>query len=398
VKIAGTILTRIVLMTSALAIVLLTTRNLGAGGQGTAGLFALGILLVQALSNFIGGGANVYLAPRMAPGQAFWPSVIWAVLSAGIFFSLFLIIPVVPDDLAVHACAIGLIQSVHMTLQQVTLARESIRTYNWILSTQAVIAAVLLTIFFEWAEWLSIYAYVSALYVAHCVALAGFALANRKWIAQASFIHFKTTWRELFRLGKFAQGGNVLHLLNQRLNLVFLENLWHTGRFAVGVYSIALYIAEAIWTVSKSLSVIQYARIANSEHDMEARALTRHYLKISLFVVTLSSALILVVPSNWYTILFSNDVADLQQTLLWLTPGILANGASIIYAHYFSGRGQHHQNMKASALGLILSVALALMLIPSFGIRGAAASTSAALVVQALWFGWKYRGRSLQSN
>jgi O-antigen/teichoic acid export membrane protein len=382
----GTILTRVLLLLSALTIVLLNTHYLGAEGQGTASLIGLGILLVQAMSNFIGGGAMVFLVPRMREGQAFWPGLLWALISAAIWYLLFHILPVVPGDYVIHACVLGFVQSVYVMLQQVTLARERMREYNIIVSIQAALVACSLLLFFQVFGWLDIHAYITALYVSFGSSVICYAWSNRAWIGSAEKTGWSYTWSQLFRLGKFAQGGNILHLLNQRLNFVFLENLRANGRMATGIFSIALYIAEAIWTVSKSLSIIQYSRISNSVNEQEQIRLTMKYLGISMGSVIGCCAVILCIPQGLFTFFFTEDAAELKSALIWLMPGILANGASIIYAHYFSGKGHHRENMIASALGLLLSATLAWILIPSLGIRGAAISTSAAFMVQCGWF------------
>jgi O-antigen/teichoic acid export membrane protein len=392
-RITGTILTRIVLMCSTLAVVLLNTHFLGTEGQGTASLITLGIMLVLALSQFIGGGAMVYLVPRMGAGQTLLPAALWAVCSALIWYVLFQFIPVVPDEYTGHACAIGLIQCLYMILQQITLAGERIRLFNAIMAVQAVIVAVLLGVFYYVFHWEHIHAFITAVYCSSLAALTGYAWANLSSLRAALAYSDLSAWKELFRLGKFAQGGNVLHLLNQRLNVVFLEHLWHTGRSAVGVMSIALYFAEAIWTVSKSLSVIQYARIANMAHDHEQRKLTAHYMKVSLAAVTAGSLALWLVPEKWLLVVFTERADELKPALLWLIPGIVANGASIIYAHYFSGRGLHRENMIASGLGLVLSAVAAVVLIPAMGISGAAISTSLAFVVQCAWFAARYHGK-----
>jgi O-antigen/teichoic acid export membrane protein len=393
-RITGTILTRIVLMCSTLSVVLLNTHYLGTEGQGTASLITLGIMLVLALSQFIGGGAMVYLVPRMAPGKTLLPAAIWAGASAVIWVIVFQFIPLVPQEYIVHACAIGLIQSLYMILQQITLAGERIRLFNGIMAVQAVIVAVCLGAFFFLMEWRHIHAFITALYASSLFALLGYTIANRTSVRAALSAWDITAWKELFRLGKFAQGGNILHLLNQRLNVVFLEHLWHTGRSAVGVMSIALYFAEAIWTVSKSLSVIQYARIANMADDSDQRRLTGHYMKVSLAAVAAGSLALWLVPESWLLVLFTDRADELKPALLWLIPGILANGASIIYAHYFSGRGLHRENMIASGLGLLLSAGAAIILIPSLGIRGASISTSLAFVTQCAWFAVRYRSKA----
>jgi len=389
-KAAGTILTRVIIMMSALCVVLLNTHYLGVSGQGSASLIALGIMLVQALSNFIGGGALVFLIPRMQEGQAFWPGLAWAVLSSVAFYFIFQILHVVPQEFVLHACILGFLQSWYVMLQQVTLGKERMREFNVIVSIQAALVAVVLLISFEAFSWIATEAYVLALYVSFAATVLIYSFTNWQWMRQAELTLWLSTWKSLFRLGKYAQGGNILHLLNQRLNFVFLENLWISGRSATGVFSIALYIAEAIWTVSKSLSIIQYSRIANSSSDLEHSALTRKYLGLSMLTVSICSALLVFIPDSVYLYFFSTEAVDLKTAMWFLIPGILANGASIIYAHYFSGRGLHRENMFASGLGLAISVGVALWFIPLLGVRGAAISTSTALIVQCGWFVYRY--------
>ncbi|MFN9801333.1 MAG: lipopolysaccharide biosynthesis protein [Bacteroidota bacterium] len=390
-QLPGTIVTRLALMGSTLMVVLLNTHYLGTAGQGTASLLALGIMLVVALSNFIGGGALVYIAPRQKEGEALWPGVTWATISALIFLAVFRLVPVVPPELILHACAIGWIQSLAMILQHVTLARERIRMFNLVISLQAMLVALILLACFTVATWASIYAYVLALYISSALALIIYARTLASYIRSAVLAGMYETFRELLRFGKYAQGGNVLHLLNQRLHVVFLENLWMYGRQAAGLYAIALYIAEAIWTVSKSLSTLQYARIANMNDDAHQRGLTARYLRISLGASGLGVLALMLTPSFVYEWIFTREAQELKTILLWLCPGILANGASIIYAHYFSGRGHHRENMMASAWGLVFSVSAALLLVPQHGAAGAAAATSIALVIQCLWFVYRYR-------
>jgi O-antigen/teichoic acid export membrane protein len=242
----------------------------------------------------------------------------------------------------------------------------------------------------EFLEWHSIWALVSAMYISFFIALALFAgytfhhLRHVKWNTE------KSTWQEMFRLGKFAQGGNVLHILNQRLNVVFLENLAMAGRAQAGIFSIALYGAEAIWTVAKSLSVEQYSRISNSQNPSEHHDITGKYLKISMLIALAAAVGILLLPQSFYTLIFQKEIDGLKNVLVALIPGIMANSASIIFAHYFSGTGMHKHNFIASALGLTLGVITAFLFIPTYGATAAAASASVAFGIQAIYFALVY--------
>ncbi|MCC6600703.1 MAG: polysaccharide biosynthesis C-terminal domain-containing protein [Crocinitomicaceae bacterium] len=392
-KTLGTFLTRVIVMAGTLGVVLLNTQYLGVSGQGTASLINFGILLILAASNFIGGGALIYLVPRMKEGDAVWPSLVWAFISSLLFYILFRLFPIVPEEYILHTVLLGFLQSVFIFIQYVSLGREHIHRYNFTVIIQSVSGVTSLFIFFFFCEWYSSMAFVSSLYLSFSLAVLFAIYRERQYLQAANTLEIKKHTAEILRFGKYAQGGNILHLLNQRMNFIFLENMLPAGRLYTGMYSLVLYIAEGIWILSKSLSLVQYTRIANSNNESEHRQLTTRYLRLSLIAVILCCAVLVMIPDDFYRVIFGSDVIGLQQAVWWMTPGIIANGASIIYAHYFSGRGLHRHNAIASALGLIAGVITAFFFIPMLKVSGAAIAISSALIVQMIYFFTKYKDR-----
>jgi O-antigen/teichoic acid export membrane protein len=224
------------------------------------------------------------------------------------------------------------------------------------------------------------------MYISFLITLIFFIAYTLSHLKTARMHWHSAAWKEMFRLGKFAQGGNVLHILNQRLNVVLLENLAMTGRSLAGVYTIAMYGAEVLWTVGKSLSVDQYSRIANSDDRSMQRALTNKYVRYSLSVALAGVLVIVLMPQSFYEWIFQREIPDLRITLLWLAPGILANAVSIILAHFFSGTGNHKYNFIASGLGLLSGSICGVLFIPDYGLKAAAGAASVAFVVQLLFF------------
>lgn len=391
------IASRLVIICATLSIVLINTHYLGVEGQGTASLINFGILLIAALSNFIGGGALVYLIPRMSDGSTFWPSVIWASISAFIFYFILNAIDFLPASFILHVCILGFIQSVFGYLSQVSMAKMQAAQYNTGVSVQAVSLAISLAILVIGLEIRSSWSMIYALYISFISALIQFGWYNRKYIQQAQIKGSLNTGMHLFKLGKFAQGGNILHMLNQRLNLLLLERWALQGLTLTGVFSIALYGAEVIWTVSKSLSADQYSRISNTEDTQMHLLITRKYLVISMGIACAASAVVFCLPQEFYDFIFQRKIEGLKITLLWLIPGLIANAASIIYAHYFSGTGKQRYNMMASLLGLIAGLGFGIAFIPKWGLAAAAMSTSIAFSVQAIYFFIQYRKTKIEA-
>lgn len=387
---------RVVIMVCTLLAAMLNTRYLGLEGQGTSGLLSFGILLTVTLSNVVGGGAAVYLIPRMAHGASVWPSVIWAFASAlmvGLFFSA---TGWLSTDLILHAATLGLLQSLFIYLSQITLARGQSKAYNIGASAQSIALVATLVVSYMVLGWTSVSAMIGSLYLSFCLTFLIFLLFTQHEWKQARRTHWLKNGLQMMHLGKFAQGGNALHLLNQRSSLVILENMSTAGRAQAGLYSLALYAAEAVWTFSKSLSVDQYARISQTDKKEEHHKLTGKYLRLSLGVSFILLIVMALIPESWLSAVLGKPLPGIRMALWLFIPGILANSLSIIYAHFFSGTGRHKENFIASGLGLLTGGCTALLSIPDCGVAGATAAASVSFITQ--WIYMFYRYRSIKSK
>jgi O-antigen/teichoic acid export membrane protein len=378
-------------MIGALLAAMLNTRYLGLEGQGTSGLLSFGILLIVTLSNVVGGGAAVYLIPRMAAGASVWPSLLWTFISTAIISLVFLATGWLPYELILHTAALGAIQSIFIYLSQITLARGQYNAYNIGASAQSIVLVLSLSVSYLVLNWTTTGAMIGSLYISFAATALLFAWFTRKEWRAAQILGWRKHGKQLMQLGKYAQGGNALHLLNQRSSMVILENMAYAGRAQAGLYSLTLYAAEAVWTFAKSLSVDQYARISRSDNNAEHHQLTAQNLKLSLSVSCVIAAVLALIPESWMTAVLGKPLPGIQAALWLFLPGIVANSMSIIYAHYFSGTGLHRENFVASGLGLVLGGSVALIGIPTYGVAAATTAASVGFVSQWLYMMLRYR-------
>lgn len=379
-----TIGSRLVILASAMAVVWLNTHYLGTGGQGTASLISFGILLIVTLSGFIGGGALVYLHSRMEQGAVFLPSVVWAMCSALCFYLVFLRLPIVPQPFIFHVCVLGFMQAVFGFFMQLLLAAQRLVRYNVVVSLQVLVVPLALAFFYRQAAEPSAMHFVWALYLSFGFTLLLTAFSGMGYV-QLSFTSFTRAIRQLWSMGRYAQGANVMHLLNQRLNYVLVDNLAVAARYQTGLLSLAMYAAEAVWTVAKSLSVVQYAVSANTEDVQLKQRLNQRNALWSFLIALMASVGIVLLPDGFYTWLLRSDAVGLRPVLLALIPALLANSQCIIYASWFSGHGLYKVNFGASAIALLPGIALAWLLIPAHGAVGGAWAVSAVFVCQLIY-------------
>jgi O-antigen/teichoic acid export membrane protein len=374
------ILNRAFGLVSALLLVLMNLHFVHVEGQGTIALINFGILILATLSQFIGGGALIYLIPRIGENKIALPAMIWIVISAILTFFLLLVLgaPFIGFTLL-----LGTLQSLFVLQQMILLGKEKIESYQILLFTQSVSSLFFVGCFYFTTDW-GIIAFISGQLLSFIVtASVGFYLTPHVW-KKMRFDLTKNDLQQTVKLGGYAQLGNIFHLGNQRSYLYFLENLGAEGKIFTGVFSILMYVAEALWSVVKSLSSILASRVAQSSNFSEHLLLTKRYLIIGVTTTVFGTLCFLIVPNSWLALLMDFDIAFIKEGFFFLIPGIVANTITVSIAHLFSGRGLHQYNFYSALTGFAVAIVCSSLLIPSDHLNGACIAASAAFLAQSL--------------
>jgi O-antigen/teichoic acid export membrane protein len=198
----------------------------------------------------------------------------------------------------------------------------------------------------------------------------------------------------MIRFGLLNQVAHITQILSFRLSFYVLDH--YHGEEAVGVFSNGISLAESIWMISKSISLVQYARISNTENRSEAAQLTARLIKFSVVASLFILLPLLLLPSSFYVFIFGEGFTGTRMVIWTLALGVLVYNFSILAGHYFSGTGRYHVNAMASSLGLVVSVMLYFTLIPAYGLTGAGWATSISYlfttIVLMIAFGRENRG------
>jgi hypothetical protein len=374
------ILNRAFGLVSALLLVVMNLHFVHIEGQGTIALINFGILILATLSQFIGGGALIYLIPRLGENKIALPSIIWIAISACVTFVLLLVLgaPFIGFTLL-----LGTLQSLFVLQQMILLGKEKIESYQILLFTQSVSSLLFVACFYSTTDW-GILAFISGQLLSFVLtATVGFFLTPHVW-KKMRFDLSKNDLQQTAKLGGYAQLGNIFHLGNQRSYLYFLENLGAEGKIFTGVFSILMYVAEALWSVVKSLSSILASRVAQSSNFSEHLALTKRYLIIGVSTSVFGTLCFLIVPNSWLALFVDFDIAFIKEGFFFLIPGIVANTITVSIAHLFSGRGLHQYNFYSAITGFVVAIICSSLLIPTDHLNGACLAASAAFIAQSL--------------
>ena len=155
----------------------------------------------------------------------------------------------------------------------------------------------------------------------------------------------------------------------------------YLGTEVLGVYVIAVVIAEMIQrgpNIAGAVLLPKVLRGVDDDHTMSL-AVSRRVLAFSLLaalgVVLAGGPLI-----RW---VYGTPFAGAHVPLLWMLPGLVASGFGSVLNTKLAGRGYPPVTMWAPGAALAINVALNLVLIPRFGLVGAAVSTSIAYTLWA---------------
>jgi O-antigen/teichoic acid export membrane protein len=378
----GTVLSRVFVTAMNLLVMVLAGHALGADGLGTIGLIVLGITLVMLPANLIGGGALVYLVPRIPLGGLVRPAYAWAVVSVLLAWAVLRSFPLVPEGYETHVCALAFIQAVYTIHFGVLLGQQRITLHNLI---SAVHAAVLLTVFAALLyakRQVDAMAYVQASYAAFglTAVLSAVAVDRRAPIKSGGPVDVV---RVMLRQGLWVQGANGLQLLNYRLAYWIIEHV--LGRAALGLYSVGTQLAESAWIAPRSLGMVLVSRVSNLDEVAQQRRLTLLTAKVAIAFALAVVLVLAVLPDVVFRLAFGEDITGLRPIVLLLAPGILSMSASQAFSHYFSGKGQNRHNLVGSGLGMLITAGLAWWAIPQWGLKGAALTSSLAYTASVVY-------------
>lgn len=381
-KILGNFGVRLISAIFNLLIAILVSRYVGAAGKGEQSIVLAMVAIITIFDNMVGGASIVYLASRLNRKNLFLASYLWTILVSVMTYFVLIFVPLVHERYILSVVVLSGISSFVSIHSSILLGKEKLKQFNLLsfLVPGLTLLTLFLQFFFAWN--LTPEAYVLALFVAYgCTFLTSILFVRNEWRPEESIssVGLMEAFKSLLFYGFQNQLAHVFQLLSFRLSYFFLER--YCGDAEVGIYSNAVSVIESIWMISTSISLWQYARIANSTDVSYTKRITEQLTKYGLLTAFLALVVLLMIPDAFFTWLFGKEFHQLNQLMLLLAPGIWVFNYALIIGHYFSGHGRYLVNAVASGVGLIVTFATAYYFIPSYKIFGAAMAASSSYFV-----------------
>lgn len=187
-----------------------------------------------------------------------------------------------------------------------------------------------------------------------------------KWDFDRNFL------KKSFTYGLKVHFANLAQYLNYRLDTLMIA--YFLMPVQVGYYSLSVSIAERLWLIPSAFSTVLFPHVASG--DAKSNDLTPKITRHVVFIELIMCLGIIVLGRLFIQLFFGAVYLPATLPLFYLLPGILAVSISKILSADLAGKGKPHYATYASTTALVINVVLNIVLIPKWGISGAALASS----------------------
>jgi len=172
-----------------------------------------------------------------------------------------------------------------------------------------------------------------------------------------------------------------MQLINSQTDIVMLGAL--RGAEAAGVYRAATRAAQLVVFILMAANTVLQPTIAKlyAVRDMQRLQRVATQSARVVLLVSIPIAVVLIVFGRWLLLIFGQEFTKGAMALAILSLGQLVNAAMGSVGLILNMTGNERDTARGVAIAAVVNVALNAILIPLWGMNGAATATAASLVV-----------------
>jgi len=175
---------------------------------------------------------------------------------------------------------------------------------------------------------------------------------------------------------------NVLHFLNQRIDVFFVQSA--RGSAEVGIYALAASLAQFVLLLSSSFALPLLPQISSLRNMQAAAEASAQVCRTYTALGALTAAGLAVTIPFLLPRLFGQAFNSSVPLLLILLPGVIASGLTSILVSYFVGIERPKINLFVALSAAVVTVVGNASLTPRFGAVGAALTSTACYIFSAV--------------
>lgn len=387
-KILGTIGTRYLIALLNLALIFINAKVLGIKGVGMVGLIVASVNIAVIFNGILSGGTIVYFMNRYSMRTIFLPAYLWTFIGSALACVFMYFTGLLPTAYWLDIYLLAILNSIVAANARFLLGKDHIKGFNLTFILQGGLLFFILLYLYYGANLQDVRSYVWGLYTTNGIALAASLILLVPYLLKETPRPAgKPLYRivkEMFAYGLWAGADGLAETCTTRLNYFLIERL--SGLGGVGLLDAGTKISESVWHISRSVSFIAYSNVAKTTDVTEQKRITLQLLKLTFCAMALVMGCVLCIPEWVYTdYLFSAEFKGIRKVITGLSVGIVTLGCNSIVGHYFIGSGKIRYSAASSCVGLVTLLLAGSILIPLYGIVGAAVSTSIAFTAMLIF-------------
>lgn len=385
--------TRIFILVSTLAAGIIISRVLGPDGRGAYAFLILIPTLMLRLGNLGLGGALIYFHGQKKYSLSTLISNVSA-LSLGISLLLLLIFAVLfpfinssfSTRLAITPTLMWIsvftlpFQLYSFFLSHALLAEGKIKIYSLVGELLPALVNLAGAIFFVVVLRYNVSGTI--------IAFASSAIIPFIWLSY----HYRSSVKlslaqpgvilELLHYGMRNYATTLFDFINYRIDILILGAF--LSSVAIGIYTVAVSIAELLWYIPNSIATVIFPNISQSS-QVSATEITAKSLRVNSILIFVLSIGIIITARPVIALLYGTQFSTALEPLFILLPGIFFLSYSRILNSYVNGIGHPGMASLVSGLVALINLGLNLYLIPKMGINGAALSSTISYTLSGIF-------------
>jgi O-antigen/teichoic acid export membrane protein len=214
---------------------------------------------------------------------------------------------------------------------------------------------------------------------ANATSIIYFSTRNKwgKWWKAIDFRFVGTAYQSGFRVFL----SSVFIMLLIRVDIILIKRM--LGFSEVGIYSLAAHIVDVLQMASNVVGGLLLVKLTDTEDEVSKWIMMKKMLMVFFVFLSLANLGFIIFGKVLLSVMFGKQFVPVYIVYLWLMPACYGLSFGSLFNNYLNSKNFPVISIVLAAAALFVNVGLNLLLIPIWGIFGAAFATSFAY---PLWF------------
>ena len=222
------------------------------------------------------------------------------------------------------------------------------------------------------------YAYLGGNAVALLVAL-GFT-ARRGWVAAAPS---RAAMRALLAYGARFHVSTLLAIANRRLDYIMIAYFLPPSQ--LGLYVVAIAVQGLPMLASATMDLLVFPKVAAQDTEAGRQAVLARYTRATFLLVVPAIAVLFAIAPWFIRIVFGAAFVEASDTVRILLLAVLPLSLKTLLTSYFRAANRMGVVSRAETAAIVTSAAAIVVLVPLYGIVGAAITQAIAGLIPAVY-------------